>query len=125
MDLGPDAVRLKPPVNGFVARWFTVAPRKRGAVDEPTSEALARSFDKLGAMDCLLPGEVDPTMHRTASIDIVCLLSGSASLVLECGETLLTPGCVVIQRGTAHAWRAHGGIALFLAVLIDRAISIA
>jgi hypothetical protein len=27
---------------------------------------------------------------------------------------------VVIQRGTNHAWTAHGGPALFLAVLIDR-----
>jgi len=26
----------------------------------------------------------------------------------------------VIQRGTHHAWTAHGGPALFLAVLIDR-----
>jgi len=27
---------------------------------------------------------------------------------------------VVIQRGTNHAWVAHGGPAMFLAVLIDR-----
>jgi hypothetical protein len=26
----------------------------------------------------------------------------------------------VIQRGTSHAWTAHGAPALFLAVLIDR-----
>jgi len=26
----------------------------------------------------------------------------------------------VIQRGTNHAWAAHGGPALLLAVLIDR-----
>jgi hypothetical protein len=36
------------------------------------------------------------------------------------GETRLRPGNVVIQRGTNHAWNAHGGPALFLAVLIDR-----
>jgi hypothetical protein len=29
----------------------------------------------------------------------------------------------VIQRGTAHAWEAHGGPALFLAVLIDRQLA--
>jgi hypothetical protein len=31
---------------------------------------------------------------------------------------------MVIQRGTAHAWRAHGEVATFFAVLIDRAIAI-
>jgi hypothetical protein len=30
---------------------------------------------------------------------------------------------VVIQRGTNHAWEAHGGPALFLAVLIDRPLA--
>ena len=46
--------------------------------------------------------------------------SHRASLILEEGETRLKPGQVVIQRGTNHAWQAHGGPALFLAVLIDR-----
>jgi hypothetical protein len=32
----------------------------------------------------------------------------------------LKPGQIVIQRGTSHGWTAHGGPALFLAVLIDR-----
>ena len=35
-------------------------------------------------------------------------------------EIRLKPGNVVIQRGTNHAWHAHGGPASFLAVLIDR-----
>jgi hypothetical protein len=35
----------------------------------------------------------------------------------------LRPGNVVIQRGTNHAWQAHGGPALFLAVLIDRELA--
>ena len=61
-----------------------------------------------------------PGMHETHSIDIICLLQGEASLLLESGETRLRPGNVVIQRGTNHAWKAHGGPALFLAVLIDR-----
>jgi quercetin dioxygenase-like cupin family protein len=59
-------------------------------------------------------------MHETHSIDIICLLQGDASLILEGAETHIKPGQVVIQRGTNHAWVAHGGPAMFLAVLIDR-----
>ena len=59
-------------------------------------------------------------MHETHSIDIICLLQGDATLILEGSETRLKPGQVVIQRGTNHAWQAHGGPALLLAVLIDR-----
>ena len=59
-------------------------------------------------------------MHETPTLDIVCLLQGDVSLILEAGETRLKPGQVVIQRGTNHAWQAHGGPALLLAVLIDR-----
>jgi quercetin dioxygenase-like cupin family protein len=47
-------------------------------------------------------------------------LQGDVSLILEAGETRIKPGQVVIQRGTNHAWVAHGGPALLLAVLIDR-----
>ena len=63
-----------------------------------------------------------PGMHETHTIDIICLLQGEASLILESGETRLRPGNVVIQRGTNHAWKAHGSPALFLAVLIDREV---
>jgi cell division protein FtsI (penicillin-binding protein 3) len=59
-------------------------------------------------------------MHETHSIDIICLLQGDVSLILEAGETRIKPGQIVIQRGTSHGWTAHGGAALFLAVLIDR-----
>jgi quercetin dioxygenase-like cupin family protein len=59
-------------------------------------------------------------MHETRTIDVICLLQGSAKLVLEDTETVLSPGQVVIQRGTNHAWEAIGGPALLLGVLIDR-----
>ncbi|HTQ42832.1 MAG TPA: hypothetical protein VMI75_08720 [Polyangiaceae bacterium] len=61
-----------------------------------------------------------PGMHETQTLDVICLLQGDVSLILEGTETRLKPGQVVIQRGTNHAWEAHGGPALFLAVLIDR-----
>jgi quercetin dioxygenase-like cupin family protein len=51
---------------------------------------------------------------------VICLLQGDVSLILEGQETRIKPGQVVIQRGTNHAWKAHGGPALLLAVLVDR-----
>lgn len=122
-DRGPDAVVLTPPTGGVTVRWFIIEPHPPSVPDDELRAAVSRSFAKLDAADCLVPDGLDPTMHRTPSLDIVCLLSGSASLILDDDEILLAPGDVVVQRGTAHAWHAHGGPALFLAVLIDRRIA--
>mgnify|MGYP000594305079 CR=1 FL=1 len=61
-------------------------------------------------------------MHKTSSIDVICLLKGDVELVLDKSRTRIKPGQIVIQRGTSHGWEAHGGPALLLAVLIDRAL---
>lgn len=118
-DLGPTHVLLEPPAGGVVARWFCVVPASP-AMSEENVRMAARAFDRMGAAHCHRRDGPDPSMHQTDSLDLVCLLSGSASLVLNGVEKLLSPGDVVVQRGTAHAWRAHGGPALFFAVLIDR-----
>jgi quercetin dioxygenase-like cupin family protein len=59
------------------------------------------------------PGQAG--MHTTATIDLDVVLSGSIELTLpdEPGaaaprSTILNPGDVVIQRGTAHRWRPVG-----------------
>ncbi len=53
----------------------------------------------------LLPGSTSP-MHRTDSLDYGIVLSGQLELELEQGvKTLLGPGDIVVQRGTAHRWR--------------------
>jgi hypothetical protein len=64
------------------------------------------------------------TLDATISQNVALLPNGSGA-----GEqpwraaTRLCPGNVVVQRGTNHAWIAHGGTALFLAVLIDRELT--
>ena len=109
------------PVNDFVkVRWFEVHPTPSNADPEKTKAITRTFFQELGAEHELGDQDRDPSMHQTESLDIVCLLSGKASLVLADDETFLSPGQVVIQRGTEHAWRAHDGPALFLAVLIGR-----
>ncbi|MCD2114599.1 cupin domain-containing protein [Rhodococcus rhodochrous] len=47
-----------------------------------------------------------PGMHTTDSVDYGICLSGEIILELDDGrEELVTPGTIVVQRGTRHAWR--------------------
>ncbi len=62
-------------------------------------------------------------MHKTATLDVICLLQGEVDLILDKSVTRIKPGQIVIQRGTSHAWEAHGGPAKLLAVLIDRPLA--
>ncbi|KZT37395.1 hypothetical protein SISSUDRAFT_1062854 [Sistotremastrum suecicum HHB10207 ss-3] len=56
----------------------------------------------------LVPGGYIPR-HRTSSVDYNVLLFGTLISILPDGsETVLHPGDVVVQRGTAHAWRNPG-----------------
>jgi quercetin dioxygenase-like cupin family protein len=68
-----------------------------------------------GAFRCRLvqlppvpPGE-PPFFHRTPTLDVVLVLSGAVSLLLEDGTaTRLKAGDSIVQRETAHAWRTEG-----------------
>ena len=95
------------------------AARRRAAGNDrkPPRASASRDF---GAAHELRDQDRHPAMHQTQTLDIICLISGDASLVLDNTETRIKPGQIVIQRGTSHGWTAHGGPALFLAVLIDR-----
>lgn len=53
----------------------------------------------------MYPGEQSP-FHRTNSLDYGIVLSGELELELDDGAlVLLSPGDIVIQRGTIHLWR--------------------
>ena len=49
-----------------------------------------------------------PGRHRTESIDLVQILSGRITLMLDEDEVDLGPGDFVVQRGTWHAWSNRG-----------------
>ena len=119
-DLEP--VNLHPPKGGVKVRWFVIEPAPAGVPAEIMNKATRDAFARFHAADAIIDQTRAPGMHETHSIDVICLLRGDASLILENDETRLKPGNIVIQRGTNHAWVAHGGPALFLAVLIDREI---
>lgn len=45
-------------------------------------------------------------MHRTTILDYAVIIDGTKELVLDSDEKkVLKKGDVIVQRGTAHAWR--------------------
>jgi quercetin dioxygenase-like cupin family protein len=64
---------------------------------------MADRFDDGGAMEPDAPG-----FHTTPTIDYIIVLSGEVDLELDAGSVHLTPGDIVVQRATRHAWRVNG-----------------
>ncbi|MBV9991647.1 MAG: cupin domain-containing protein [Alphaproteobacteria bacterium] len=122
-DCGKGKVVLSPPHQGVKIRWFVIEPLPEGVPAELLNAAAKAAFANFGADHHIKDQSRHSAMHETHTLDVICLLKGEASLILEGGETRITPGQVVVQRATNHAWVAHGGPALFLAVLIDRPVT--
>jgi hypothetical protein len=122
-DLGTKRPVLGPRPGNVQVRWFVVAPTPPGVSKADLDAATRARFADFGGAHHTIDQSRPPAMHETHSIDVICLLQGDVSLILEGGETRIKPGQVVIQRGTNHAWQAHGGPALLLAVLIDRPLA--
>jgi len=57
-------------------------------------------------------------MHRTPSVDLICVLSGEIWLELDSEEVLLREGDCVIQNGTRHAWRNTSDSPCTMAVVL-------
>ena len=119
-DLGTKRPVLGPRPGNVQVRWFVVAPAPDGVPKAQLDQAVRARFADFDGAHHIIDQTRHPAMHETHSIDVICLLQGDVSLILEGSETRIKPGQVVIQRGTNHAWQAHGGPALLLAVLIDR-----
>jgi hypothetical protein len=119
-DLGDAKPILSPAAGKVKVRWFVISPAPEGAPPEAIKQVVRERFADFGAEHELTDQDRHPAMHKTETLDIICLISGDASLMLDNEERRLKPGNIVIQRGTSHGWTAHGGPALFLAVLIDR-----
>ena len=119
-DRGPHAPMLSPDAGHVKVRWFVIEPPPEGAPREAVNAAARERFAQFGAAGHLRDQARHPAMHQTDTLDVICLISGDATLVLDDSETRLKPGQIVVQRGVSHAWTAHGRPALFLAVLIDR-----
>lgn len=97
-------LQLHPMPNGSIIRFVDIPPD--AAKNSISDEDIAAGFAQIGAAGATTHKADSPhkLMHRTETIDYGILLSGELWLVLDKGETRLSPGDVVIQRGTNHAW---------------------
>jgi quercetin dioxygenase-like cupin family protein len=119
-DAAKRALRLEPPADGSVFRFFALAPENKTLSARELEERTAAMFAAIGAAHCRVDTKRHPSMHTTRTIDYVILLSGRVTLLLDQGEVELKPFDVVVQRGTNHGWVNRGTEpALFAAVLID------
>ncbi len=122
-DLGPNPPVLSPDKGKVKVRWFIIEPLPEGVPKAALNDAVKSAFATIGGDHHMIDQSRHPGMHETDTLDVICLIKGEVSLILEGVETRLKPGNIVVQRGTNHAWEAHGGPALLLAVLIDRNVA--
>jgi mannose-6-phosphate isomerase-like protein (cupin superfamily) len=96
-----------PPPGGIRFNLYTVPPQQ----SQP-SGALSTEAER--ELEELLPGRAaymdsdQSGMHRTPSVDLICVLSGEILLELDAEEVHLREGDCVVQNGARHAWRNKG-----------------
>jgi quercetin dioxygenase-like cupin family protein len=120
----PPVVRTAPDGAYFYEIWGTAAmPAPIAAAEpDPTESSLTVPPAPHGTkirVNEFPPGAVSPT-HRTQSVDYGIVLDGEIVLALDDSETVLGPGDVVVQRGTAHRWENRSARPARMAfVLVD------
>src|SRR3989442_10063302 len=121
-DAADRPIRLEPPPNGSLCRFFQVAPEAADAAlsAEAREQEAAAAFPGIGAAHTRVDTSRSPVMHQTKTVDYIILLSGEVTMLLDEGEVDLKPFDVVIQHGTNHAWINRGAEpALLVSILID------
>jgi hypothetical protein len=112
-------IQVAPPENGSVFRVVQFPPDKDW-VAKAAAMGGSVAIDET-AKAAHTDGPVRHAhMHRTRSIDYAIVLSGEIWAVMDDGETKMTVGDVLIQRGTNHAWANRSNAPCVVAfVLID------
>ncbi len=128
-DGAPPVVRTAPDGALFYELWNTdAAPAPLAPAEpEPTRRDLTVPPAPRGTkirINEFPPGVVSPT-HRTQTVDYGIVLEGEVVLILDDGaERVLTPGDVVVQRGTDHRWENRAAQTARMAfILVDAAFT--
>lgn len=112
---------LPPPKHGTRIRFVDIPPDTEDFLAHG-AQRMKAAFSEIGDVEAstVKTDSPHPLMHRTESVDYGVVIEGELTLVLDRGETVLTPGTVVVQRGTNHAWANRSGrVCRMLFVLVD------
>ena len=101
---------LPPPQGGTRFRFVDIPPDTEEFL-KTGADKMAQVFSEIGDRHASTVREDSPhpLMHRTESVDYGVVIEGEIVLILDEGEVVLTPGSVVIQRGTNHGWANRSG----------------
>jgi mannose-6-phosphate isomerase-like protein (cupin superfamily) len=103
-DAAERPVRLEPPPGGTILRIVEFPPDRQWRGNADASKA----FGSIGAGHANDPGNADPMMHTTSTVDYIIVLKGEIIAILDDARTRLKAGDVLVQRGTRHSWSVDG-----------------
>lgn len=119
-DAAARTVQLEPPKNGTILRIVEFPPDRIWR-----SGANARdAFASIGAGHAPVKDSDDPMKHKTATVDYIIILKGEIYAIMDEGETLLTAGDILVQRGTNHSWSVRGEEPCVLAAVLVSAVPV-
>jgi hypothetical protein len=108
-----------PPAGGTIIRIIDIPPESRDP-EERRRQAEAVFRQMFADARHAPQSDRHPGMHTTDTIDYAIMLEGELVAIMEEGEAVMRRGDVLIQRGTAHAWRNRTAqIARIAFILID------
>ena len=116
-DAAARPVVLEPPANRTIFRVVEFPPEKTGGAFDRKA-----AFAAMGADHALDPDAGrHPGMHKTDTVDYAIVLSGEIWALMDEGETLMTAGDCLVQRGTNHAWANRSDTPCLVAFILVNA----
>ena len=106
-----------PPPGGLRYHMYTVPPQHSQPSVTLSAENERELEEQLPGRSAYMESDQDG-MHRTPSVDLICVLSGEIWLELDAEEVHLREGDCVVQNGTRHAWRNKGDRSCTMAVVL-------
>jgi quercetin dioxygenase-like cupin family protein len=106
-----------PPPGGLRYHVYTVPPQHSKTSRTLSVEDERELEEQLPGRAAYMESDQDG-MHRTPTVDLICILSGEISLELDAEEVHLREGDCVVQNGTRHAWRNRGDRPCTMAVVL-------
>ena len=82
-DLGATRPVLGPRKGNFQVRWFVIHPQPDKVTTPLPNASIRERFAEFYGAGYTIDQKLHPGMHETHSIDIICLLQGEASLLLD------------------------------------------